>query len=243
MFGKKTVQLLYTAGSLVMGASVVPGASAGLVLETYASGQATPTVLGGYDVLGGYEMTDFASTTKIDCSTKADCRAISVALPDPLVGTVDFYDYYGNPLEMNRATAETTWWWNNPEKTDNDIYTTHVNWVELVLPSDTRAFSFNVGANFNGWGWMEGYDGDGKKIKETFKLGTDNTPGFGFYADNSDGGCGSITSIVIDPSQWGVGNFSINQGKCTASVPEPGVLGLLGIGMLGLGVARSRYTD
>ncbi|MGB5325024.1 MAG: hypothetical protein WBN40_06325, partial [Pseudomonadales bacterium] len=77
----------------------------------------------------------------------------------------------------------------------------------------------------------------------TFSVSDDNTPGFGVYADNSGGDCGSISSIIIDPQQWGVGNFSINVSECHASVAEPGVMSLLAVGLLGLGLARKRFGE
>lgn len=213
-------------------------AQAGLMLETYASNTPTP------DVIGGYAMTDFtvenAGCTPID----TNCDISSVALPSPLQGEVRFVDYHRNELFMNGSTADETDWWVNGEADNYDIYTTHVNWVELILPENTRAFSFNVGASFSGWGWMVGFrNGEqGYDVYETFHVSDTNTPGFGVYADNSDGSCGSISSVIIDPREWGVGNLSINVGECEASVAEPGVMSLLALGLFGLGLARTRFA-
>ena len=71
-------------------------------------------------------------------------------------------------------------------------------------------------------------------------LSSTNTPGFAVYADNKGGICSSVSSVVIDPTYWGFGNLSINQSECSASVPEPGILTLLGLGLASLGFARIR---
>ncbi|RZV53501.1 MAG: PEP-CTERM sorting domain-containing protein, partial [Pseudomonadales bacterium] len=213
-------------------------ANAGLMLDTgnpYASNTPTP------GEIGGYTMTDFALTNLGDLGA----LTTSVTLPSPLSGEIQFKGKATDPnaaapdLDMMRETADTTGWWVNGEDHNYDIFTTNVNWVELVLPENTRAFSFNVGASFNGWGWMVGFNDGASKhdIYSSFNVSSTNTPGFGVYADNSDGSCGSISSVIIDPSDWGVGNFSINVGECTASVPEPGVLSLLAVGLFGLGLA------
>lgn len=215
-----------SAGILFSTATLLStNALAGLVLETYGSSVATP------ETLGGYSLTDFAVTNT--------AGGVTSSVASPISGILQFENISGAALNMNRGLANDTSWWSNPEATDNDIFTTDVHWVKILLPENTRAITFNVGANFNGTGWIEGLSNNTESFdREYFKLGYENTPGFGVYADNSGGSCGSIASIVIDPSQWGVGNFSINQSDCTASVPEPGVLSLLAIGVVGLGVAR-----
>jgi hypothetical protein len=69
------------------------------------------------------------------------------------------------------------------------------------------------------------------------------TPGFGIYADNSDGSCSTLTSVTIEPDYWGVGNFSLSQGSCTTSVPEPTSLALLALGLLGLGAVSRTLNN
>lgn len=206
-------------------------ASAGPVIETFANGTATP------GTLGGWAMTDIGDTGASGTLTNSiSSGAFS--------GTINFQDNNGNALDMLRVDASNiASWWNNPEASDNEVFTTSVSWVELILPENTRALSFNVGASFNGWGWMMGYNEGGVSTYSSFDLSPGNTPGFGVYANNSASNCGSISSIVIDPSQWGIGNLSIAQSdQCTADVPEPGVITLLGLGLVGLGIARRQKS-
>ena len=149
-------------------------------------------------------------------------------------------------MSLTRVDASDLDWWNNPETSDNEVFTTSVPWVELILPENTRALNFNVGASFNGWGWTiamsdANYGSKGAQIPfHSFDLGPDLTPGVGIYADNSQGHCESISSVIIDPREWGFGNLSIAQSEnCTpVSVPEPGVTALLSIGLLGLAMSR-----
>lgn len=207
---------------------VASHASAGLILETYASGLETP------DTIGGYNMVDFAVTNNVGGTT--------TSVSSPISGTLQFVNQANNALALNRGLANSTSWWNNGESNDVDIFTTSTeDWIRILLPENTRAFSFNVGASFRGRGWIEGFEGNTRTLdRYNFPVNSNNTPGFGVYADNTGGGCNVITSIVIEPVDWGVGNFSINQDQCTTEVPEPGNLGLLALGLLGLAAIRRR---
>ena len=210
--------------------SFTSGAQAA-VLQSYASGAATP------DPLGGYTMTDFG-VTGIGGTTSS--------ITSPISGTLSFVNRYGSATSMLRTTADSTSWWKNGEATDNDIFLTGLSLVTILLPENTRAFSFNVGADLSSTGnnaWLSAIEstGSGSGVAKTwFNVNRTNTPGFGIYADNSNGGCSSLTSVTIDPVFWGFGNFSINQDSCAKSVPEASSIYLLAIGLLGLLIVARR---
>jgi len=207
-------------------------ASASLILDSYASGTATPTTI------GGYAMTDFAVTNGMGGST--------TNVMSPISGSLNFLDQNNNPLGMSRRLADDVNWWNNGETSDYDIYTTSNYLITILLPENTRAFSFSVGANLgstNNNAWLTATESSGLGIDNQywFNVNRDNTPGFGIYANNSNGSCSTITSVTIDPEYWGVGNFSINQDQCTTtSVPEPSSVALLALGLLGFSVFRRK---
>lgn len=200
--------------------SFTSGAQAA-VLQSYDSGTATP------ETLGGYTMTDFGVTG----GTTSSITSSNIS------GTLNFVDINGDATDMLRTTANSTSWWDNGEATDNDIFLTGLNLVTILLPENTRAFSFNVGAALSSTrtnAWLSAIESTGSGVAKTwFNVSSTNTPGFGIYADNSNGGCSSLTSVTIDPVFWGFGNFSINQSSC-ASVPESSSIYLLAIGLLGL---------
>lgn len=204
-------------------------ANAGLILEQYSSGTATPTSI------GGYTMTD------IDISNATAGTPLS-SMASPISGTLEFQKKDGTSLGMTHRLADSTSWWVNGESNDYDIFTTGVSWIKILLPENTRAFSFNVGADLSSTGtnaWMTASESNGNNLsKHWFNVNRSNTPGFGIYADNSQGQCSAITSVIIDPEFWGVGNFSINQDSCSTTVPEPETLFLMGIGLAGLLLSR-----
>ncbi|MBL1259580.1 MAG: PEP-CTERM sorting domain-containing protein [Thiotrichaceae bacterium] len=204
-------------------------ANAGLILEQYDSGTPTP------ETIGGYAMTDFAI---VNHTLSGDTSTVSA----PLNGLLTFIDAGGATLNMSRGLADSTDWWVNGETNNYDIFTTGVNWVTILLPENTRAFSFNVGSNMSARGWLTAteFDGSGIENKHYFGLSASETPGFGIYADNRQGQCSAITSVTIDPFQWGMGNFSINNDPCSTSVSEPATAALLGLGLAGLLFARRK---
>jgi len=197
-------------------------ASANLILEQYGSNTPTP------DTIGNYAMTDFAIVNDTLSGTTSTVES-------PFGDLLTFTDKNGAILDLTRGLANLTSWWVNGESSDYDIFTTGVHWVTILLPTNTRAFSFNVGANLNAGGWLMATETDGSGIStpHSFAVNPNNTPGFGIYTDNTTGQCSTLTSVTIEPLEWGVGNFSINNDPC-ATVPEPPTGALFGLGIIGL---------
>jgi len=185
--------------------------------------------------LGSYAMTLFDEPVApvSGCAATGHTEFGVTSTASPIAGQVDFVQHDGStPLCM--SVKDPNWWeWDH----HGNVFTTTENWVELVMPENTRAFWFYVGAT-SGRGWVEGEDASGNTSRINFggssgvDFGWDQTPGFGVYTTNS---CSSISRVVIEPWEWGTGYFAINQDPCT-QVPEPGSLWLFGIGLLSLGL-------
>ena len=209
--------------------SFVSSTAQAAVLEQYATGTATPTTI------GSFAMTDLAFS---------GAAAITSTVASPISGSLEFKDRYGNSANMVRGTANTTSWWQNGEASDYDVFLTGEHLITIMLPVNTRAFSFNVGADVGSTGinaWLSATETGGSGVRTSwFNVNRNNTPGFGIYAGSSD--CSSaLTSVTIDPVFWGFGNFSINQDTCSTSVPETSSVFLFGLGLLGLlGLARRK---
>ncbi len=177
------------------------------------------------DPMGGYDMT----TVPVTASVGAFVNTIN--LSGPLTGQIEFHSR--GPGDLLDMEVEEPGWWQHG---NDPVYTTSVNWVEIILPANTQAFSFYVGASWHrARGWWQAFDGDGNHTRRMyFLLSNTYTPGFGVWNTDS---YGTISRIIVEPQNWGVGYFSISQGNYT-SVPEPGTMSLLGIGLLGMGFMR-----
>ena len=177
------------------------------------------------DPMGGYDMTTVPVTASVN-----DMVSI-IPLSGSLSGQIEFHSQGPGPL-LELKVATPSWWQHGTDP----VYTTNVYWVEIILPANTQAFSFYVGTKWaNAGGWWQAFDGDGNHTEKLgFSVSNDNTPGFGVWNTDS---YGTISRIIVEPYNWGVGDFSISQGNYT-SVPEPGTMSLLGIGLLGMGLIR-----
>ncbi len=191
-----------------------------------APGEAGIIVTTPSNVASMFTMTDFPADPRADDT--------SVQYVDsPLGGSVEFWSMnQAAPLAM--TLDKNSGWF---PAALGEVYKTSVNWVELILPANTRAFSFSVGASSSGSGWVEGVDDAGNRAYQAFSLSASNTPGFGFASTDN---CGSISKIIVEPWEWGVGNFAISQGSCPTQVPEPDTFVLFAAGVLGLIALRRR---
>lgn len=208
--------------------SVFTNAFAGPIgFESFGTG-VPPTTL------GGYTMTAFDSDP-----TANGVLVNSVA--SPINGVVEFQDANGDLMQLRHETVSS---WQNGNLWSHgytgDVYVAplpEITWVELVLPTDTQAFSFGVGSSFSGHGWVEAYDEFGDTYYKSFSMGPGSAKGFGFYTDTNE--CSQLSKIIVDPLEWAVGEFAISQGECGGSnIPEPNVLVLFTLGLLGLGFSR-----
>jgi hypothetical protein len=221
-----SLALITTAATLTANATPIN-------IDLLPNDGSTPTTL------GGYTMTPFAQEPipSGGCDAWGDGSSDGVTQTgNSTTGIVQFVaSDHATPLCMSVQNNPDWWQWDH-----GNVFTTHVNWVELILPADTRAFSLHVGA-VSGRGWIDGIDHNGNSVRHRFggssgvPFGWDKTPGFGVHVGDS---CGSISRIVIEPWEWGTGNFAINRGACT-QVPEPAPIALLGLGLLGIAFTRS----
>jgi len=224
--------VLFTGG-------IAAPAAAALILKSYDSDTPTP------ETIGGYAMSDFAFT-------RVNGRSSVSSVLSPSGDSLNFVDAANNVLSLTHNSANRVGWWRNGEANDYNVFTTDENLITILLPENTFAFSFNVGAKFRNRGdnaWLLATEtiGPGISNKYRFNVGKFNTPGFGIYAANNGGTCSALSSVTIEPDYWGVGNFSINQGSCgpasSSSVPEPSSIVLLLMGAMGFGLVRWKLSS
>lgn len=202
--------------------------------------------------VGGYSMTAFEMPAGIG-SYATSATSLNGDL-------VEFTGQNGAALSngMTVGDKSSQSWWSGDS---NEFYYAafnELNWVELVMPENTFAFSLTIDASVNANAWILGVDQNGMGIDTAgnqFQMQGDGSfnpdplfninlrrgesQTFGFYADNSDGSCSTISKVVIDPQFWGMGDFSINTNANGCSeVPEPTSLPLVALGLIGLFAAR-----
>ena len=147
-----------------------------------------------------------------------------------------FEDYYGDSVEL---LANDPYWWEydgvSGSPDHGNVFVVHnENWIDLILPPNTRALALFVGASDRGRAWIQAHDEAGNSTSRVhFGINENDTRGYGIYST----GCAALTRVTVEPWEWGFGFLASNEGECR-SVPEPGSLWLFGIGLLGLGLAH-----
>ena len=193
--------------------------------------------------VGGYSMTDIVDQDDTDpTDTSDDVTCINspgiegTASVDGSVGNICFTGQGSKVSDIDVVedpVRNGDHWWGFPDQ--GDVFVTNQNWIEILLPPNTRAVSLWVGASFNGLAWIGAYNEHGDYVQtKNFVVGSGNTKGYGVYSSDS---CTALTKIIVEPVDWGFGNLSINQDPCV-SVPEPGPLVLLLAGLLGIALSR-----
>jgi hypothetical protein len=220
-----------------------------LLLTSYSAfaGLMTTTVTPVAGTVGPYSMTGFNLPTP-DGSSADSATSLNNDV-------VNFTDISGSPVSMtvgDVADPDDAWWSGSSSSFYYAGFDT--NWLELIMPSNTLAFSLSIDANVNSKAWIIGVADDGSAIDtkgNAFNLLSNgqfdpdpqfNIPltgpakSYGFYANNSADSCNSISKVVIDPKYWGMGDFSIHvdENACSNAVPAPPAIWLFGIGLIGL---------
>ena len=107
----------------------------------------------------------------------------------------------------------------------------------IVFADPVSAFGFSWGAADQAW-TMNVYGAGG--LLESLSIAAQVYPHRGFIGSN--GSAGNITSVYMSASSFDyilLDDFQYKSGS-TSSVPEPGTLALLGIGLAGMGLMRRR---
>ena len=224
----KKVRLISISIFVLSSLSLAPQVSAGLMLGNYSSGVEAPSIWGDFTMTRFDLITDTSPTNNVN---------------SPLGGSLSFQREDGSDLFLNQGTADKTKWWNSYD--DYNIYTTHEHWITMLLPENTYALSFNVGANWSASGWLKAAAHDGSVINHTDFNSFGNGPAPGFAVYSSSGSCSAIKSVTVDPYYfvWGVGNLSISQDSCPSTVPEPSIIALFAAGLFGIGFVRRKMVS
>lgn len=237
-----TVRSLASAAALVAGTFTTPLAMAGLVAT-----QVTPTGTVAPNTIGGYDMTAFELPVAPGSATSATS----------LDGDTVYFQKKDSAAAQSMIVGDNESWWSGSSDTFYKA-STNVNWVELIMPTGTTAFSMTLDASSAVNAWLLGVDSNNNAIDTrnvgfdmsqypdfnpavpfSIKLRNGTAQTWAFHADNSGTECSTIEKVIVDPVYWAMGDFAIHVDEDACSpppggdtgVPEPGTsfLGLLGL--------------
>lgn len=139
-------------------------------------------------------------------------------------------------------------WFDDPAN-NGAIFGVHGSMVTLTPTNPLAAISFIISSSFGGGAWVSAdwtdSDGNVGTVRNPagsgyFRVNQGEYDGVGVSMYAAPGAC--ITSITIEPYEWGFGAISTADAVGCVSVPEPGSLGLMGLGLLCLGFVARRRT-
>ncbi len=194
-----------------------------IVIQTYPDGTDIP------QTLGTYATTPYNIPGPNCDATAADCPT-------------SFTTSTGNTIDFDQEVSVISPNWVRDPYTGATIFGVHSNKIVLTPHKPLGAISFVISSKWHNAGawvaadWVNS-SGSGSLRNPSsgyfpVHQGTRRGVGVGIYA--RPGTC--LTGVTIEPPKWGFG--SIRTADCVTSVPEPGSLSLLGLGLLSLGFAQ-----
>ncbi len=160
-------------------------------------------------------------------------------------------DANGNSPQLRTRTGSSYTWWHGM---DNQFLGTHTNTITLDFQNmNIVGFSFSISAissGYRAWVGATAVDNHGGPLASIARtnwfggLANEGAKRIGVYVADGSKACSSISQVVVDPiSTWGIGDMTFyTNPDCATSVPEPGTLALLGLGLFGIGAMRRRQT-